>query len=275
MKHLLPLFLLLLSTAVVADAGAYRVEVIVFRNLLATNEPAETPELRSFSKFPDLNDFGNLEDTANQEGKVDIAATLQAQKPLENPDGETIKSPVLPSRDDLPDDLVVVTEKTNRMDTAWRRLRSSQNYRPLVYAAWDQNRIDYYPPVRIHNEQVIDTRLTPSTPFMVADLTKEDPLAAYRSDFFQLDGSLQLRRSRFLHLSLDLEIRETATENPVQSGLAGENDIRIDGINTPNTAIAYGVHTLKQNRQISTGQMQYFDTPYFGALVYVSSIPVN
>ena len=275
MNRFLPLFLLLVSTAVVAESGAYRVEVIVFRNLLAGNDPAEIAELRSFSEFPDLNDFGNLEDTANLEGTADVAAPSQARNLTANPTGETTISPVLPLRDDLPDDLVVVTEKTNSMDTAWKRLRSSQDYRPLVYAAWDQNRVDYYPPIRIHNEQLIDTQLRPPTPVMVADLTKEDPLAAYRSDFFQLDGSLQLRRSRFLHLSLDLEIRETATENPVQSGLAGENDIRIDGINTPNTAIAYGVHTLKQNRQISTGQMQYFDTPYFGALVYVSSIPVN
>ena len=64
MNRFLPLFLLLVSTAVVAESGAYRVEVIVFRNLLAGNDPAERAELRSFSEFPDLNDFGNLEDTA-------------------------------------------------------------------------------------------------------------------------------------------------------------------------------------------------------------------
>ena len=275
MKRYSPLLLLLLSTAVLAESKAYRVEVIVFRNLLATDEPAEVSELRSFSKFPDLRDAGNLEGIVNPEDIADVTAPPQASKPSVNPDGESLDDPFLPLRDDLPDDLGVVNEKSNRMDTAWRRLRSSQNYRPLVYAAWDQNRVDYYPPIRIHNEQVIDTRLTPPTPIMVADLTKTDPLAAYRSEFFQIDGSLQLRRSRFLHLSLDLEIRETATENTFMPGPTGDNDIRLDGINTPDTAIAFRVHTLKQNRQISTGQIQYFDTPYFGALVYISSIPVN
>ncbi|MDH3902890.1 MAG: hypothetical protein OES90_06680, partial [Xanthomonadales bacterium] len=52
MKHLLPLFLLVVSASVLAESGAYRVEIILFRNLLATNESAETPELRNFSQFP-------------------------------------------------------------------------------------------------------------------------------------------------------------------------------------------------------------------------------
>lgn len=275
MKRFLPLFLLLVSTAVVAESGAYRVEVIVFRNLLAGNDPAEIAELRSFSEFPDLNDFGNLEDTTTLEGTADVAAPLQARNPPANPTGEITESPVLPLRDDLPDDLLVVTEKTNSMDAAWRRLRSSQNYRPLVYAAWDQNRVDYYPPIRIHNEQLIDTQLRPPTPIMMADLTKEDPLGDYRSQFFQIDGSLQLRRSRFLHISLDLEIREERAENPVPQGPAGDDDVQIEGLVSADTPVVYGVHALKQNRQISTGRMQYFDTPYFGALVYVSTIPVN
>ncbi|MDH4020730.1 MAG: hypothetical protein OEU84_14135, partial [Xanthomonadales bacterium] len=54
MKHLLPLFLLVVSASVLAESGAYRVEIILFRNLLATNESAETPELRNFSQFPNL-----------------------------------------------------------------------------------------------------------------------------------------------------------------------------------------------------------------------------
>jgi hypothetical protein len=269
MKRYSPLLFLLLSTAALAESGAYRVEVIVFRNLLATDAAAEVSELRSFSEFPDLEDAGNLEGTG------DITAPPKALSPAVGPDGDVIDEPVLPLRDDLPDDLVVVTEKTNQMDTAWKRLRSSQNYRPLVYAAWDQNRVDYYPPIRIHNEQLIDTQLRAPTPIMMADLTKKDPLGAYRSQFFQIDGSLQLRRSRFLHLSLDLEIREEKAKNPVPQGPAGDDDVQIEGLVTADTPVAYGVHALKQDRQINTGRMQYFDTPYFGALVYVSSIPVN
>jgi hypothetical protein len=37
----------------------------------------------------------------------------------------------------------------------------------------------------------------------------------------------------------------------------------------------HGVFALKQNRQIRTGELQYFDTPYFGVLVLVSAIAAN
>jgi hypothetical protein len=128
--------------------------------------------------------------------------------------------------------------------------------------------------MRIHNEQIIDTQLRPPTPVMVANLTSEDPLAAYRSTFFQVDGSLQLRRSRFLHLFLDLEIREERTKNINGSGDSGTSGLQVNMVNNGIPGV-YGVYALKQNRQISTGEMQYFDTPYFGAIVFVSSIPVN
>jgi hypothetical protein len=98
---------------------------------------------------------------------------------------------------------------------------------------------------------------------MVADLAAEDPLAAYRSTFYQLEGSVQLRRSRFLHLFLDLEYR-----------LAAPTDTGVDMNFFPDTndSKKFAIYTLKQNRQVRTQQWQYFDTPYFGALVLVSAI---
>jgi len=259
MKRLLPLIFLFASSAALSESGAYRIEIIVFRNLLAAVESTEVPGLRSFSQFPDLAGTRPAETLpANQ------AAASATPLPIE-------LSEVL--RADLPDDLRVVTQKSEQMDGAWRRLRSSKSYRPLIYAAWEQNRIDYYPPIRIHDPQVITTRLQPPTAIMLADLTAPDPLAAYRSNFYQLDGSLQLRRSRFLHLFLDLEFREEKPQNiaaagfPVGNVMSTPNGGSIDG------AGIYGVYALKQNRQVSTGEMQYFDTPFWGALVYVTSIP--
>ena len=251
MKRLLPLLLLLVSSAILAESGSYRVEVIVFRNLSAAVELNKALELRSFSEFPDT-------------GQVEPLSA-----------GGAGKSATGVLRGNLPDDLSIVTQKSDVMDNAWRRLRSSQDYRPLVYTAWDQNRIDYYPPMRIHNEQVLDTQLRPPTPIMVADLTSADPLAAYRSNFFQIDGSLQLRRSRFLHLFLDLELREKNMNNTVVAEILGAGDSQPDTGSDMNDPGIYGIYALRQNRQISTGQMQYFDTPYFGALVYVSNITLN
>ena len=158
MKRLLPVLLILASSAALAESGAYRVEIIVFRNLLVeieSTESTETTDLRSFSQFPDP------EETRPSGSLPAKAATGSDRIPAE-------LSAVL--RPDLPDDLIAVTQKSNEMDNVWRRLRSSKGYRPLVYAAWEQNRVDYYPPMRIHDQQVIDTQLRPPTRIVYADL---------------------------------------------------------------------------------------------------------
>ena len=260
MKHLLPFLLLLLSSATLAESGAYRVEVIVFRNLGELTESVGVDDLRSFSQFPSLEEppqtktlLESPADASPNELPDDLAAVL---------------------RYDLPDDLSVVTQKSTQMDAVWRRLRSSQGYRPLLYSAWEQNRTDYYPPMRIHDQQIIDTQLRPPTHIMIADLAAQDPLAAYRSTFYQLDGSVQLRRSRFLHLFLDLEYREEKPSTPVESDFF-DNTANQPGLGDADTGIHHGVFTLKQNRQVRTDRMQYFDTPYFGALVLVTAIKAN
>lgn len=226
MRRLLLLFLLLISSAAVAESGAYRVEIIVFRNLAETADPVKTEVLRSFSGFPDLADA------------------------------------------DLPDDLETNEQLSAYMERVWRRLRASNGYRPLIFAAWEQNRTDYYPPMRIHNDVVVDEQLRPPTNIMIADLTAEDPLAAYLSSFYQLDGTVQLRRSRFLHLYVDLEQREInqAFEPGSPATFFSSKDP------AQSVDMAYETHSLRQNRQVRSGQLQYFDTPYFGALILVTTI---
>lgn len=239
MKRLLPLLLLLISAAALAESGAYRVEIIIFRNLAVSTDPdwadpdwAE--ELRSFSQFPALEDA------------------------------------------DLPDDLVAIARKSSSMDAIWRRLKSSGEYQPLLFAAWQQNRTDYYPPMRIHDEMLLDEQLRPPTNIMIADLAAADPLGAYVSSLYRLDGSLQLRRSRFLHLYLDLEYRQETPQPGTQLIFFNANEpAPPDGNGNRNNiskSMGYSVYSLQQHRQIRTGHMQYFDTPFLGALVLVNAI---
>ena len=253
MKRLIPLILLFLCTATLAESGAYRVEVIIFRNLAVISDATGVDELRSFSQFPDLE-----ETTPNTASPRETATKL----------------PGTP-RSDLPDDLNVINQKGAEMTDAWRRLRSSNDYQPLIYSAWEQNRTDYYPPMRIHNQQIINTQLPTPTQITVAELATEDPLATYRSVFYQLDGSLQLRRSRFLHLFVDLEYREKKARSVRVPGLFNENPAPVEPETDPENNAGYGVFALKQNRQIRTGRMNYFDSPYFGVLVLVSAISSN
>lgn len=263
MKRLVFFLLLIVCSAAGADPGAYRVEVIVFRNLEVTAEPALADQLRSFTAYPDL-----LQDTP---------AGLPETAPVEPPPGPP-GPPVETAfyyRADLPDDLQVTSDKSTLMDNVWKRLRSSKGYRPLLYAGWQQNRVDYYPPLHVHNQQVLDSQLRPPTPVMVADLGADDPLSAYRSNVYQLDGSIQLRRSRFLHVDLDLELREEAAgpdgETVYSSGLAPG----LLPAGNADSSKRYRVYSLDQNRQVQTDRMQYFDTPHFGALVLVTNVEAD
>jgi len=198
MKRLLSILFLFVSSASMAESGAYRVEVIVFRNLLVATQATGVADLRSFSHLPDTVEI-KVPATPVNEPVSESANDMPGDLP-----GFLAES--VP--DDLPDDLNIILAKSTRMDDVWRRLRSSEGYRPLVYTSWEQNRTDYYPPMRIHDTQIIDTQLRPPTNILVADLAAQDPLAAYRSVFYRIDGGVQLRRSRFLHLYLDLEYRE-------------------------------------------------------------------
>jgi len=280
MKHLLPLLLIIFSSAVLAESGAYRVEVIVFRNLAVIAEAGSVEELRSFSHFPDLEKPKPAERNQALEDSQGAENLKPGETSNEEPPGgmPLEQAGVLPGdmpeapRIDLPDDLRVISDRESYMDAVWRRLRSSEKYQPLVYAAWEQNRTDYYPPMRIHDQQIIDRQLRPPTNIMIADLTADDPLFAYRSNFYQLDGSAQLKRSRFLHIFLDLEYREQKSPDIVEWDLPAENGIQVDYEASLDEPSEYQLFTLKQNRQIRTNQVQYFDTPVLGALVFVTAI---
>ncbi len=64
MKRLLPLLLLLISFAALAESGAYRVEMIILQNLGVTADATPIEELRSFSRFPALDETDLPDDLA-------------------------------------------------------------------------------------------------------------------------------------------------------------------------------------------------------------------
>lgn len=255
------MLLLLVSAASLAESGEYRVEVIVFRNLDVVIEPGSTQELRKFSQFPDL------QGSVDAPPETEDVATTPGEVPKQLLD-------ILPAG--LPDELTILDGKSVYMDDVWRRLRSSRTYRPLLFSAWQQNRVDYYPPVRLHNQRIIDTQLRPPTSRVLVDLTADDPLAGYRSDFYQLDGTLQLRRSRFLHVYLDLVYRQLPEPSESAAEFVRTNDLSAvppgDYASSPPDNGTYKVFSLQQNRQVKTNQLEYFDTPFFGALVFVTTI---
>ena len=88
-----------------------------------------------------------------------------------------------------------------------------------------------------------------------------------------------MRRSRFLHLDLDLQIREAVFEaetEPARLGLlsAGYTEPADDDeapAEEPKPS-SFLLHDLVQSRQVKTGRMEYFDSPVLGVLAYISTV---
>jgi nitrate reductase NapE component len=163
---------------------------------------------------------------------------------------------------------------SSAMDDIWRRLRQSASFRPLLFAAWEQSRVDYHPPLHLHDEEVIAEHLY--FPYQVAflDLMSTDVFGGYLAPYYRLDGTVQLVRSRFLHLNIDLEYRQELLPRPQpvpesrEAALQAQDEAMAVLESTPGPAL---VHALRQSRQVRIGEMQYFDSPYLGVLARVTA----
>lgn len=152
-----------------AAADRYRVELIVFRNLGVPAEPVELSDVRRF------------------------------RSALELVDEPAPSAPVLLAKQD------------GAFANIWARLDRLADYEPLLRMTFEQSLFDFHPPVRVHGEEALaQERHFPG------DLAYVDPsridgdggwFDAYVDDLYRVDGTIQLRRSRFLHIDLDLEYR--------------------------------------------------------------------
>jgi len=226
-----------------AESGAYRIELLVFQYPGDAHPPRERSPMDAFP----------------------AAFELDAQRAVY-----------------LTEDPAPLGVMSDLMRDAWRRLDRQSDYRPLLYLNWEQSRIDYQPPVRVHDDQVVFERLWFPGEQAWIDLEQDDFLAPYRQTFYRLDGTAQLRRTRFLHLELDLRLRsgllpvepaEPATTAVVLPPMLATSPDSIT-LRQPEPAppvpgaLEFRLH---ESRQIKTEEMNYFDTPTLGVLAWVTA----
>ncbi len=160
---------LLAPAAVDAAETRYRVEVLVFRNL---NVPAEPDEVNRVRRF---HDAFELEDAP------------------------------------IPEAPVLLDKQDGTFATLRTRLQRLADYEPLAKLTWEQTLFDYHPPVRVHDEQVMGDEMVFPGGVAYLDLAALGQGDGWFDDYveplYRLDGTIQLRRSRFLHVDLDLEYR--------------------------------------------------------------------
>jgi hypothetical protein len=254
----------LAAAAPVLGAGErYRVELIVFRNLEVPAAPVEIDEIRRFHNALDL----------------DAPTAPEAPVALEKADGA--------------------------FANLWARLDRLAEYEPLVRLTFEQSLFDYHPPVRVHDESRMGEELHFPGGVAYVDLANAGARTGWFDDYveplYRLDGTVQLRRSRFLHVDLDLEYRldgpawerdfptrvpmglpegfEWVGEPPATgaSGPGGDPAPAEGAAEAPATTAVeerepFRLHRLRQSRQVRTDTMQYFDSAYLGAIVRVTTI---
>jgi hypothetical protein len=289
-----------------AGEDRYRVEILVLSHLQHAAVPLDAEWLRDFSSSLDFLKAEDREDEEGEDTQIDdlgaelLIVNSEADEPgeAETAPGQDAGSELLPDEDQPEEpwaDVIAVEGMSDVMSEAWRRLRLSAPFRPEQYLSWEQSADEPFPSLRIHdiNVLLIDSPCVdlPETstieaeekdePFVFTDQGNILPGDAMEEDaeesewpdptlFYRIDGTVMLRRSRFLHLDFDLELREAVLEErqPAPASiLSGESE---SGEPEPPLPTSFLIHKLKQSRQVKSQRMEYFDSPVLGVLAWIT-----
>lgn len=274
----------------------YRVEVIVLTHLDHGETPREAATPRDYGDAIDF--LAPPPETTGESGET----VEPVEEPLPEPaapGGQEASEAEIPE----PPRVVHIEELGPEMQDAWRRLRLSGPFRPLVALAWEQAGDEPFPRLRVHDEEVVLSRDPFSAvrerleageavdPWLLSGLppllppadgsTVTDDVTLERLPppnlFYALDGTVSLIRSRFLHLHADLQWREPVFAAPAAEPLTLPRGLRAMPSATPAAdaepvPTSFRVFELDQDRQVRTGQVEYFDGPVLSLLARVTTL---
>lgn len=128
----------------------------------------------------------------------------------------------------------------SRLEAAAAALRADPRYRVLAHKTWTQ----------------------------FAEAKKDSlPVRISDGDAKELDGSVRLYVSRFLHLDIDLALRGSEAIQPFKLE-PGSTLAPLPATPTPGVAL----YKISEGRRVKSKEIHYFDHPKFGALVYINSV---
>jgi len=287
----------LYAAPVLAQDTRYRVEILVLTHLNHTEEAAESDVISDYSTTIDF--------LTPQEEVPEEESETESPDPQEMNPGDSAIAELDSAESDEqpePDPNVVLhmEEMSEVMRESWRRLRLSAPFRPQQYLSWEQGNQEPFPVLRIHDLETIltkDPHAAERLELIAADLLESESeqqallLAEQRSNnpgseealddpstetelpglahYYRLDGAVTLRRSRFLHLDLDIQLRQGDWEpEPLQ--IIAQDPVIYERAGPT----AFFVHELKQSRQVKSERMEYFDGPVLSVLAYITSTRV-
>ena len=146
-----------------------------------------------------------------------------------------------------------------------RALARSGTYRPLLHVAWQQPGLDARNVRAVHLDNTRFERKAAEQVEVEPEPgeVREEP--EYTPPVKVFDGTVRLRKSRFLHLDVDFAyfpdmLQQPDLEMPAQA--AGHRRFPADYVR------------LRESRRIKPDDLNYFDHPLFGLVVQVSRIEI-
>ena len=278
------------SSPAISAKTHYRVEILVLSHLHHEAIAKEVPSLRDFSESLDF-----LAPEPDQEEEERLASETEIDM------DESVADDALPEGEETEEDpwadVVPVETMGEVMQESWRRLRLSAPFRPQQYLSWEQSADEPFPSLRIHNQQVVLTDdpyaelreqvpgegggAGPTVVFsdqgntLPGDAEEQETELPDPTLFYQLDGTITLRRSRFLHLDIDIETREPIYREPIETQPIPDQPQPINEEPEERQPDAFDIHSLKQSRQVKSKRMEYFDSPVLGVLAWITSFEVE
>jgi hypothetical protein len=185
----------------------------------------------------------------------------------------------------------------------------SAPFRPQQYLSWEQGNQEPFPALRIHDLEVVLVKdpeawerlkmieadlledeseqkeketlfvtsgdTTPDSAGGLVELSQgtevpQEPELPEAVPYYRLDGTVTLRRSRFLHLDLDVQMREGIWE-PEPLEILARDPVIFERAGPT----LFRVHNLQQSRQVKSGRMEYFDGPVLSLLAFITAIEVE
>lgn len=147
---------------------------------------------------------------------------------------------------------------STNMQRALDRLRASADHELLSVTSWLQplDRRRTAPAVRIRDDHPIQVDWRrPATTLLPFTSTLAPPEQVLPS-IYRLDGSVRIRQRQFRHAELNLVWAESRAQ-AAPGTFVGTSDFEI--------------HRLRQSRPIQLGRIEYFDSPWIGALILVEA----
>ena len=182
---------------------------------------------------------------------------------METADPVSVDSPGAPENEDLKPYLAL-PEQDYRLAGVRRALARSGAYRPLLHVAWQQPGLDTRNVRAVHLENTRFERKTAqrAEPGPAPEGGEQTP--EYTPPVKVFDGTVRLRKSRFLHLDVDFAYFPDTLEQPdLDLPTAAAGQFLADYVR------------LTESRRIKPDELNYFDHPLFGLIAEVSRIEIE